>query len=100
MTKALFALLLAGTVMAPHLTAAVEIEGTVGLAATHEAEPRDQAWDARPMAPVPHLESTAWLSGPQAEVLLTPEPDTVGPFLLEPAVPAARLSSRGLPFEE
>jgi hypothetical protein len=99
MTKGLFALLLAGTLMVPHITPALGDEGTVGLRVPGQHPSQAGSWEALPLPPVPHLETMPWLSagslltGPKVEVLLGPKIETLGPFLLGPSIPPTRFSS-------
>ncbi|MBX9773513.1 MAG: hypothetical protein K2Y71_03780 [Xanthobacteraceae bacterium] len=96
MSKGLFALMLAGTFMVPHVNPAVGTDSTVGL---RVQEPRSQVqyWGALPLAPVPHLETTPWLTpefllkGPSIGIL-SPRLETVGPFLVAPSIPAAQVA--------
>lgn len=97
MTKELFALLVAGTLMVPLITPAMGGETTVGLGAVRPAQ--SPSWDALPLPPVPHLDTMPWLSsgsalkGPKIDILFGPKLESLGPFLTQPAIPDARFSS-------
>jgi hypothetical protein len=98
MTKTLFALMLAGTLMVPHITPVLGNESTTGIAEVHRASSAQQSWDSIRLPTIPHLESMQWLtrgsltSGTKVDMLWRPGPDTLGPFLLEPEIPPRRLS--------
>jgi hypothetical protein len=89
MIKGLFALLMAGSLMVPLITPALGSESTVGLGGARQAPPR-AAWDGLPLPPVPHLDMMRWLNsgpalkGPKIDLLLGPELETLGPFLVNP----------------
>jgi len=103
MTKGLFALLLAGSLMVPHITPALG-QSTVGLAARPDNASKE-AWEALRLPPVPHLEGTPWLqsgvalSGPKSDSLIGPKLETLGPFLLQPDIPRTRFTSNSKPFD-
>lgn len=96
MSKGLFALMLAGTFMVPHITPALGNDATVGLR-VQEPPSQVQYWGALPLAAVPHLETTPWLTsdfllrGPRIGIL-GPRLETVGPFLVAPSIPTAHFS--------
>jgi hypothetical protein len=98
MTKGLFALLLAGTLTAPLSVPAVGEDGTVGLNAPRDGQAQPQAWDVRPLPPVPYLDTMPWLfsvsptSALGIEHLYGPKLQTLGPFLLPPVIPPPQLS--------
>jgi hypothetical protein len=100
MSKELFALLLAGIFMVPHVTPALGNDATVGL---RVQEPQSTAQSGRmlPLAPVPHLEPTPWLTsdrllkGPRLDILVGPKIETLGPFLVSPSFPPGQLSFSG-----
>lgn len=98
MTKELFALLLAGTLLVPHITPALGNGGTVGLGVQGQRQPQAGSWGTLSLPPLPHLESMPWLAtdsflkGPQVDVLLGPKIETLGPFLLGPSTPASQSS--------
>jgi hypothetical protein len=100
MRKGLFALLLAGTFMVPHIDSASGGDGTVGLRVQEESSPT-QSWGALPLAPVPHLDTMPWLTsdfllkGPKVDVLLGSRVETVGPFLVAPSTPPRQFSFNG-----
>jgi hypothetical protein len=85
MTKGLFALLLAGALMVPHVTPALGTDSTAGLG--QAPAPQANNGDLQ-LAPIPHLDALRWLNtgarGPKVDTLLDPKLDTLGPFLLEP----------------
>jgi hypothetical protein len=94
MTKGLFALLLAGSLMVPHVTPALGTESTVGIGGTQH---QLASGEALQLPPVPHLDTLRWLDsgarGPKVDSLLGPKLDTLGPFLVEPEIPSATFSS-------
>jgi hypothetical protein len=95
MTRELFALLMAGTLLIPLITAAHGEDATTGF-----ARARADAAGAHTLLPlqVPHLQDAPWfnsgarLKGPKVDTLITPGLETLGPFLLQPAIPSARIS--------
>lgn len=100
MSKGLFALLLAGAFMVPHINPALGNDATVGL---RVQEPPSQArsWGTLPATPVPHVDRTPWLAsdwllkGPKVDSLVGPRIDTLGPFLVAPSIPARQFSANG-----
>ena len=88
MTKGMFALLLAGALMVPHVTPALGTDSTVGLG--QASAPQANGGDLQ-LPPIPYLDTLRWLDtgvrGPKTEI--GPKLDTLGPFLLEPAIPSA-----------
>lgn len=103
MTKGLFALLLAGTLMVPRLT--LGNEGTVGLGGPRDGQPQAGSWEALSLPSIPHLDTMPWLAsdfalrGPKIEALLGPKPDTFGPFLVQPSTPPRQFFSNATPSE-
>src|SRR5690348_8619804 len=102
MTKYLFVLLTAGTLMVPLATSAPGEDGTVGLGVSRGVA-QAPAWDARSGAPVPYLDTMRWLyfgqpaSALGAGHLFSPKLQTLGPFLLPPVIPPARFSWDAVP---
>jgi hypothetical protein len=101
MTKGLFALLMAGSLMVPLITPALGGESTVGLGGAPQAAPPRASWDGLPLPPVPHLDTMQWLTarpaikGLKTDVLLGPKLETLGPVLITP-VPSSPQFSSGL----
>ena len=97
MTKGLFALLLAGALMVPHVTPALGTESTVGIGGTRHAPPQLASEGALQLPPVPHLDTLRWLDlgsrGPKVDTLLGPKLHTLGPFLVQPQIPSSTFSS-------
>jgi hypothetical protein len=97
MIKGLFAVLMAGTLMIPHITPALGNESTVGVGAPRHAPSR--SWEALSLSPVPYLDTMQWLNsgtvsrGPEIDLLWGPKLDTLGPFLVQPQIPFSRFSS-------
>ena len=85
MTKGMFALLLAGALMVPHVTPALGTDSTLGLG--HAPAPQGNGRDLQ-LPPIPHLDTLRWSDtgarGPKVDILMGPKLDTLGPFLLEP----------------
>ena len=90
MTKGMFALLLAGALMVPHVTPALGTDSTLGLG--HAPAPQANGGDLQ-LPPIPYLDTLRWLDtgarGPKVDTLMGPKLDTLGPFLLEPEIPSA-----------
>jgi hypothetical protein len=89
MTKGMFALLLAGALMVPHVTPASGTHSAPGLGhLTSQATGGDLQ-----LPPIPYLDTLRWLDsgarGPKIDNLMGPKLDTLGPFLLEPEIPSA-----------
>ena len=103
MIKGLFAVLMAGTLMIPHITPALGNESTVGVGAPRHAPSRLSSWEALSLSPVPYLDTMHWLNsgtvsrGPETDLLWGPKLDTLGPFLVQPEIPFSRFSSSGEP---
>ena len=92
--KALLALTLAGTLIAPRPTPANGIEHPVDL---RMPEPLQLSVRKGPLVPV-HFDKSLWLFGhhkplSSERLRMLPKIDSLSPFLLEPANPAARFSS-------
>ena len=104
MIKGLFAVLMAGTLMIPHITPALGNESTVGVSATRHAPSQLSSWEALSLSPVPYLDTTHWLNsgtvsrGPEIDLLWEPKLDTLGPFLVQPQIPFSRFSSSSEPL--
>jgi hypothetical protein len=104
MTKKLFALLLAGTLMVPHITPALGNDSTVGVGMRRGGASSVQPWNDLRLAPVPYLETMPWLTYGSAakdskvDMPWGPKLETLGPFLVEPAIPPAKLSLNRRPF--
>jgi hypothetical protein len=90
MTKGMFALLLAGALLGPHVTPALGTDSTVGLG--QASAPQPKGGDLQ-LPPIPYLDTLRWLDtgvlGPKVDTLISPKLDTLGPFLLEPEIPSA-----------
>jgi hypothetical protein len=105
MTKRLFALLLAGTLLVPLISPALGSESTVGLGTPRHDPLQGSSWGAFTLPPVPYLDTMPWLKsgsalkGPKIDILLGPKLKTLGPLLVQPTIPAAQSSSSGQPFE-
>lgn len=103
MTKGLFALLLAGALMVPHIT--LGNDGTVGLGGPPQRQPQAGSWEALPLPSIPHLETMPWatsdfaLRGPKIDFLLGPEPKTLGTVLVQPPAPPTQFFSNARPAE-
>ena len=95
MTKGMFALLLAGALMVPHVTPALGTDSTVGLG--QASAPQAKGGDLQ-LPPIPYLDTLRWLDtrvrGPKVDTLMGPKLDTLGPFLLEPEIPSAPFRKR------
>jgi hypothetical protein len=93
MDKKLFALLLAGTLMIPHIPPALGNHGTVALSLARGSAWSAQPWNDLQLPAVPYLETMPWLTygsaikGPKIDMLWRPKMDTLGPLLAEPARP-------------
>ena len=90
MTKGMFALLLAGALMVPHVTPSLGTDSTLGLGKAQS--PQANGGDLQ-LPPIPHLDTLRWLDtgvrGPKVDTLMGPNLDTLQPFLLEPEIPSA-----------
>jgi hypothetical protein len=97
MTKGLFALVLAGALMVPHVTPALGTESTVGIGGPRHGAPQLAPAGALQLPPIPHLDTLRWLDsgsrGLKVDTLLGPKLDTLGPFLVQPEIPSATSSS-------
>jgi hypothetical protein len=82
MTKGMFALLLAGALVVPHVTPALGTDSTLALGQA----PARQAGGGLQLPPIPHLHTLRGLDtgarGPKVDTLMGPKLDTLGPFLL------------------
>jgi hypothetical protein len=74
--------------------------------AAHGKPVRPRAsWDGLPLPPVPHLDTMPWLNsgsairGPKMDILLGPQLETVGPFLVQPSIMATQVWSDLRPRE-
>jgi hypothetical protein len=89
MTKGMFALLLAGALVVPHVTPALGTDSTVGLGQTSASQANGGALQ---LPPIPYLDTLRWsntgVRGPKVDTLMGPKLDTLGPFLLEPEIPS------------
>jgi hypothetical protein len=89
MTKGMFALLLAGALVVPHVTPALGTDSTLGLGQAQSP----QAGGGLQLPPIPHLDTLRWLEtgprGPKVDTLMGPKLDTPVPFLLKPEIPSA-----------
>ena len=89
MTKGMFALLLAGALMVPHVPA-LGNDSTQGLGQAQS--PQANGGDMQ-LPPIPYLDTLRWLDtgvrGPKVDTLMGPKLDTLGPFLLEAEIPSA-----------
>ena len=89
MTKGMFALLLAGALVVPHVTPALGTDGNLGLG---QASASQASGSALQLPPIPYLDTFRWLDtrvrGPKVDTLMGPKLDTLGPFLLEPEIPS------------
>ena len=98
MDKKLFALLLAGTLMIPHITPALGNHGTVPLGMAPDGSSSAHPWKDLRLPPVPYLETMLWLTsgsagkGPKIDMLWGPKLDRLGPLLAGQAIPPAKLS--------
>jgi hypothetical protein len=89
MTKGMFALLLAGALVVPHVTPALGTESTVGLRQPSGSQTNKGGLQ---LPPIPYLDTLRWsdtgVHGPKVDTLMGPKLDTLGPFLLEPEIPS------------
>jgi hypothetical protein len=98
MTKNLFALLLAGTLMVPHITPAIGKDQTAGMGCARGGSFMRESWGDLRLPPVPHIETMPWLTygstgkGSKVDLLWGPKVDTLGPFLVQPEIPASKFS--------
>jgi hypothetical protein len=103
MTKELFALLMAGTLLIPLITPALGDDATTGFGIRRPSMPPVATDQTLPLPALPHLEGIPWLnSGPsvrglKVDTLFGPKLDTLGPFLLQPAIPGTYVSVRAGP---
>jgi hypothetical protein len=105
MTKRLFAMLLAGTLLVPLISPALGNESTVGLGTPGHDRLQGSSWGAFTLPPVPYLDTMPWLKsgsalkGPKVDILLDPKLEPLGPLLGQPAIPTAHTSSSWQSFE-
>ena len=89
MTKGMFALLLAGALMVPHVAPALGTDSTLALGQAQS--PQANGGDLQ-LPPIPYLDTLRWsdtgVRGPKIDTLMGPKLDTLGPFLLEPEIPS------------
>jgi hypothetical protein len=63
------------------------------------------SWDGSPLPPVPHLDTMPWFNsgsairGPKMDILLGPQLEMVGPFLVQPSILATQVWSDLRPRE-
>ena len=97
MTRKLFAVLVAGTLMVPQVTLAFGSDGIVAGAGSG-APSSARSWGALHLPPVPYIETMPWLmdeaagQGSKVDMLWSPKLDTLGPFLIQPEIPPAKFS--------
>src|SRR3954468_9109022 len=105
MTKTLFALALASTLMVPHITPAFGNDSTVGFGGARPAGVAQQSWKELQLPSIPYMETMPWLTRglpaakSKVDLLWQPRGDTLGPFLLSPNTPPARFSSTQHPVD-
>jgi hypothetical protein len=98
MTKTLFALALASTLMVPHINPAFGNDSTVGFGGARPAGAAQQSLKELKLPVVPYLETMPWLTrglpsaNSKVDMLWQPRGDTLGPFLLQPEIPSSRFS--------
>jgi hypothetical protein len=103
MTKELFALLMASTLLIPLITPALGDDVTTGFGVGRSGAAPIAAEQALPLPSLPQLEGVLWLNpgapvkGLKVDTLFGPKFDTLGPFLLQPAVPGPQVSVRAGP---
>ena len=90
MTKGMFALLLAGALMVPHVTPALGTDSTLGLG--HAPAPQGNGRDLQ-LPPIPHLDTLRWLDtgarGPKVDILIGSIPQSLQHGSVEWADPVA-----------
>jgi hypothetical protein len=100
MTKELFALLMAGTLLIPLITSAQGDDVTIGFGSGAAPMAAEQTL---PLPSVPHLEGVPWLNsrssvkGLKVDTLFGRKLDTLGPFLLQPVIPGPHISEKPAP---
>jgi hypothetical protein len=98
MTKTLFALALASTLMIPQVTPAFGNEGTVGFGGVRPAAAGQQSSKDLRLPALPNLETIPWLTrglpaaNSKVDMLWEPYGDTLRPFLLQPEFPPTKFS--------
>jgi hypothetical protein len=96
MTKTLFALMLAGTFMVPHITAAIGNESATEIAGNNRVSSAQQRWESIGLPAIPHLDTMPWLTrgsltaGPKIDMLW---PAIPRPSLLELNIRPTKFSS-------
>jgi len=96
MTKTLFAFMLAGTLMVPHITPAVGNESGTEIAGANRASSAPHQRDALGLPGIPQLDTMPWLTrgslsaGPKIDMLW---PATSKPSLLDLNLPPTKFSS-------
>ena len=95
MSTRLFAFLLAGALMVPHVIPALGTDSTLGLGQAQS--PQANGGDLQ-LPPIPYLDTLRWLDtgvhGLKVDTLIRPKLDTLGPFLLEPEIPSGSFRRR------
>jgi len=98
MNKNVFALVLAGALMVPHITPAVGNDTTIGFGGVRPGTSAQESRSELRLPPVPYLESIPWLTqrppAPTSKVdmLWQPRGGTLGPFLLQPEIQPSKFS--------
>ncbi len=99
MAKTQLALLLAGTLVVPQITAALGNDSTTGVGSFPGAISSAGSWGNLGMPAIPHIETMAWMQGlsardSQVDTLWGIKMDTVGPFLVQSDIPGSMFSRR------
>jgi hypothetical protein len=91
MTRELFSLLLAGSLLIPLISSASGHDRSAAATVLRTDPSPERAWRSLSLPPVPHLDKmpglgigTASTKGVQVDMLLGPTPYLLGPFLLQP----------------
>ena len=97
MANTQLALLLAGTLVVPQITAALGNDSTVGVGSFPGAISFAGLWGSLGMPAIPHIETTAWMQSlsardSQVDTLWGLKMDTVGPFLVQSDIPGSKFS--------
>lgn len=98
MTRKLFALLVAGTLMVPQVSAAFGSDSIVAGGSSRGASSSAGSWGDLHLPPVPYIETMPWLmdgtaaQGSKVDMIWSPKLDTLGPFLIQPEIPPAKFS--------
>jgi hypothetical protein len=96
MTKTLFALALASTLMVPHINPAFGNDSTVGFGGAGSARVAKESWNGLQLPAIPYLETMPWLTRglpaakSKVDLLWQPRGNTL---LLSPDTFSARFSS-------